>query len=78
MPLPRPTRDELTLVGQSIGLALPDDELDQLHRAVLGSMNAFDALEAQPDFLPGVGWPRGPLFPANARRESPQRMGRAV
>ena len=60
MSLPRPTRDELQAVSQSLHMHRDADEIDLFHRAVSANFAADDALEGVADFNPPVTYPRTP------------------
>ncbi|MDB5998785.1 MAG: amidase [Rhizobacter sp.] len=60
MPIERPSSGELQEVALSLGIHLSDDEAGVYHTLLQGNFDAYDAIDALPDFLPKVKYPRGP------------------
>ena len=58
MPMERPGEREVRELAEGLGLAIPDEELAATTALVGGLLGAFDAVEALPDHLPPVRWPR--------------------
>ena len=59
MPLTQPKVSEVAEAAREIGLELSSEDLAFYHASVAGFVGALGAIEALPDALPEVRWPRG-------------------
>lgn len=60
MPIAKPNLDQMRAVSESLSFSLTDDDLREFMDAMGGSLEAYDAVDALPDFLPEVKYPRTP------------------
>ena len=58
MSVKRPSKDELAEVARSLFMTLSDEDSAFFLDAIDGGLIGFDAIEAMPDFLPPVEFPR--------------------
>jgi amidase len=59
MAIPRPTLAQLTQIAEEFGLRLTPDELAQYNSQMGGMLQAYAEVEAMPEDLPKVTYPRG-------------------
>ncbi len=65
MPVARPTLDQMTAIVESLGMSLSPERVEEFMAHMGGSYAAYDAVEALPDFVPEVKYPRTPgRFPS--------------
>jgi len=69
MGIKRPTPSQLGAVAHDLGMTLTDDDLRSYLELMAASFGAYDAVEAMPDYLPEVKYPRNAELPAGRRRE---------
>jgi amidase len=62
MPVKRPTPSQLRDVAADLGITLTDADLDSFLGLMAGSFAAYDAVDAMPDYLPQVTYPRAPGY----------------
>jgi len=62
MAIKRPTPSQLRAVAQDLGMTLTDDDLRSYLDLMAASFGAYDAVEAMPDYLPEVKYPRTPGY----------------
>jgi amidase len=62
MAIKRPTPSQLRAVAHDLGMTLTDDDLHSYLDLMAGSFGAYDAVDAMPDFLPEVKYPRTPGY----------------
>jgi amidase len=58
MPVTRPTPEQLLDIAQDLGMSFSADDLAFFHTALDATMAPYDLVEALPDNLPEVGYPR--------------------
>lgn len=56
--LDKPTENDILEIARQVGLELPADELASTTALTAGFLEAFDAIDALPDEIPEVRWPR--------------------
>ena len=67
MAVARPTLDQMTAIVESLGMSLAPERVEEFMAHMGGSFAAYDAVEALPDFVPEVTYPRTPgRFPSPA------------
>ena len=60
MPIPRPNCDQLRTVARDLGISLSDADAQSYLGLMEASLATYEALEAMPDELPAVKYPRTP------------------
>ena len=55
----RPTHGQLKEVVDELGMNMPDDRIQEFLDVMQGTLDAYDAVDAMPDNLPPVAYPRG-------------------
>jgi amidase len=60
MAVKRPTPAQLQAVARDLGMTLTDDDVASFLALMQGSFAAYDAVDAMPDYLPPVKYPRIP------------------
>ena len=60
MPVKRPTPSQLRAVADDLGITLTDADVESFLGLMSGSFAAYDAVDAWPDYLPRVTYPRTP------------------
>ncbi len=60
MTIERPSSSELRAVAASLGIHLSDDQAGVYHELLQANFDAYDAVDALPDNLPTVKYPRQP------------------
>ncbi len=62
MTVKRPSLDQLRSVAEDLGMHLSAEDLKSYHTLIQPNFAAYDALEAMPDYLPAVKYPRTPGY----------------
>jgi len=62
MAIKRPTPSQLRAVAHDLGMTFTDDDLRSYLDLMAPSFGAYDAVEAMPDYLPEVKYPRTPGY----------------
>ena len=62
MPVTRPTPSQLREVAEDLGMTLTDHDIDSFLGLMEGMFEAYDAVDAMPDNLPQVRYPRTPGY----------------
>lgn len=62
MAVKRPTQAQLDDVASSLGIHLSDTQLASYNALLQGSFDAYDVVDALPDYLPRVTYPRTPGY----------------
>src|SRR4029453_17996638 len=62
MAVKRPTPAQLQAVARDLGMTLTDDDVASFLALMQGSFAAYDAVDAMPDYLPPVKYPRIPGY----------------
>ena len=67
MAVKRPTLDQLQEVAYSLGIHLSEEQAENYNTLLQGNFDAYDIIDALPDYVPEVKYPRTPgTFPAPA------------
>jgi len=67
MAVKRPTLDQLQEVAYSLGIHLSEEQAETYNTLLQGNFDAYDIIDALPDYVPEVKYPRTPgHFPAPA------------
>ena len=62
MTVKRPTPAQLHAVARDLGMTLTDEDVASFLTLMQGSFGAYDAVDAMPDYLPPVTYPRTPGY----------------
>src|SRR5580698_10665462 len=62
MAVRRPTLDQLRSVAEDLGMQMGDDELKSYDTLMQGNYAAYDIVDAMPDYVPAVTYPRTPGY----------------
>ena len=62
MAVRRPTLDQLRGVAEDLGMHMGDEELKSYNTLMQANYAAYDAVDAMPDYLPEVKYPRTPGY----------------
>lgn len=62
MPVSQPTPEQLRAIAQDMGLSLTDDDIASFAGLMQGYVEGYNALDAMPDNLPTVKYPRTPGY----------------
>src|SRR5438046_10481816 len=62
MAVRRPTLDQLRSVAEDLGMHMGDDELKSYDALMQGNYAAYEAVDAMPDYVPAVKYPRTPGY----------------
>ncbi|MCG8694002.1 MAG: hypothetical protein MI806_22585, partial [Minwuiales bacterium] len=62
MTVKRPTPSQLREVAADLGMTFTDEDIQSYLGLMEGSIAAYDAIEAMPDYLPEVKYPRTPGY----------------
>ena len=62
MSIKRPTPSQLRSVAEDLGMTLTDADVQFFLGAMTGSFAAYDAVDAMPDYVPRVTYPRTPGY----------------
>src|SRR5258707_4321724 len=62
MAVRRPTLDQLRSVAEDLGMHMGEEELKSYDALLQGNYAAYDAVDAMPDYVPAVTYPRTPGY----------------
>ncbi len=62
MPVTRPTAEQLRDIARGFGMNLSTAEVDDYLRVMQATVDAYDLVDAMPDYLPEVAYPRTPGY----------------
>jgi len=62
MPVSKPTHDQLRDIAEEMGLSLTDDDVKSFIGLMQPSIDGYNAVDAMPDHLPAVKYPRTPGY----------------
>jgi amidase len=62
MAVRRPTLDQLRSVAEDLGMHMGDEELKSYDALMQGNYAAYDIVDAMPDYVPAVTYPRAPGY----------------
>src|SRR5580692_9984637 len=62
MAVRRPTLDQLRGVAEDLGMHMGDEELKSYDALMQGNYAAYEAIDAMPDYVPAVKYPRTPGY----------------
>jgi amidase len=62
MAVRRPTLDQLRSVAEDLGMHMGDEELKSYDALMQGNYGAYEAVDAMPDYVPAVKYPRTPGY----------------
>src|ERR1700726_108030 len=62
MAVRRPTLDQLRSVAEDLGMTMGDEELKSYDALMQGNYAAYDIVDAMPDYVPAVKYPRTPGY----------------
>ncbi len=62
MAVKRPTPEQLHAVARDLGMTFTDEDIASFLALMQGSFAAYDAVDAMPDYLPPVAYPRTPGY----------------
>lgn len=62
MTVKRPTPAQLRSIADSLGMSLTDQQVDEYLALMEGTIAAYDVIEAMPDYVPQVKYPRTPGY----------------
>src|SRR3982074_861374 len=62
MAVRRPTLDQLRSVAEDLGMHMGDEELKSYDTLLQANYAAYDAVDAMPDYVPAVKYPRTPGY----------------
>src|SRR3982075_2794762 len=62
MSVRRPTLEQLRGVAEDLGMHMGDEELKSYNALLQGNFAAYDVVDAVPDYLPAVKYPRTPGY----------------
>ena len=62
MAVRRPTLDQLRSVAEDLGMHMGDEELKSYDALMQGNYAAYDIVDAMPDYVPAVTYPRTPGY----------------
>ena len=62
MTVKRPTHDQLTQITQDLGMNLSDERISEFLEVMEDTMKVYDMVDAMPDYLPTVDYPRTPGY----------------
>jgi len=60
MPITRPTKEDVAQLGTDLHLKLTSDEVSEFHSLMGGMFDAYDLIDAMPNPVPPVEFPRTP------------------
>ena len=60
MPIIRPTKEDVAQLGTDLHLKLTSDEVSEFHSLMGGMFDAYDLIDAMPNPVPPVEFPRTP------------------
>ena len=62
MTVVRPSLSQMRTMAQNFGMSLTDQELEEYKQIIEPYMQSYDRLDAEPDYLPEVRYPRSPGY----------------
>ena len=62
MPVRRPLPSQLKAIAEDFGMTVTDDQAAALAGMMSGALDAYDEVDAMPDYLPEVKYPRTPGY----------------
>jgi amidase len=62
MAVKSPNLQQLRSVAESLGMSMSDDELASYHGLMQGNVAAYELIDAMPDYVPEVKYPRTPGY----------------
>ncbi len=62
MAIKRPTLNQLQDVALSLGIHLSEEQASTYNTLLQGNFDAYDVVDAMPDFIPTVNYPRTPGY----------------
>ena len=62
MTVKRPTEEQLRAVAEDLGMTMSDEDIASYLALMQPNFLAYDAIEAMPDYLPAVKYPRTPGY----------------
>jgi amidase len=62
MTVKRPNLEQLRAVAEDLGMNMSDAELESYNALLQGNFAAYDVIEAMPDYVPAVKYPRTPGY----------------
>ena len=62
MAVRRPTLEQLRSVAEDLGMHMGEAELKSYDALMQGNYAAYDAVDAMPDYVPAVKYPRTPGY----------------
>ncbi|MBV8961530.1 MAG: amidase [Hyphomicrobiales bacterium] len=62
MTVKRPSLDQLRSIAEELGMHMSDEDLKSYHTLLQGNYAAYEAIDAMPDYLPAVKYPRTPGY----------------
>ncbi|MGA2549490.1 MAG: amidase [Burkholderiaceae bacterium] len=62
MSIRRPTSSQIQAVAQSLGIHLDEKKAETYRQLLQPNFDAYDAVDAMPDYLPAVKYPRGQSY----------------
>ena len=62
MTVKRPSLEQLRSVAEDLGMHMSDEDLKSYDALLQGNFAAYDAVDAMPDYLPAVKYPRTPGY----------------
>jgi len=62
MAVRRPTLEQLRSVAEDLGMHMGDEELKSYDALMQANYAAYDAVDAMPDYVPAVKYPRTPGY----------------
>ena len=62
MTVARPSLEQLRSVAEDLGMHMSEEDLRSYHTLMQPNFGAYDAIDAMPDYLPEVKYPRTPGY----------------
>src|ERR1700721_3295730 len=62
MAVRRPTLDQVRSVAEDLGMHMGEEELKSYDALMQGNYAAYDLVDAMPDYIPAVSYPRTPGY----------------
>ena len=62
MAIKRPTLSQLNEVALSLGIHLSEEQVKSYNALLQGNFDAYDVVDAMPDYIPVVSYPRTPGY----------------
>ena len=76
MPVSLPTPDQLKRIAEEMNLSLTDSDIASFLALMKPSIDGYNVVDAMPDNLPPVKYPRTPGYRPSRRGEQAQRLVR--